>query len=72
MSATQSLSGAAGAKRRWTRSSGSRTVWSAMVVRLTLPRTAPTRPRRRINRSTVQRATGIPSRFSCSQTFRAP
>src|SRR4051794_24926737 len=40
MSATQSRSGATGANRRWTRSSGSLAAGSAMVVRLTLPRTA--------------------------------
>ena len=35
-------------------------------------RRAPARSSSRISRSTVHRATVMPSRFSCSQTFRAP
>ena len=36
------------------------------------PRTTPRRPRRRIKRSTVQRATEILSLRNCRQTFSAP
>ena len=43
-----------------------------MVVRLTLPRTAPDSPSSAISRSTVQRATAMPSRLSASHTLRAP
>src|SRR4051794_9564464 len=43
-----------------------------MVVRTLLPRTTPCRPILRIRRATVQRATAIPSRSSCRQTFRTP
>ena len=43
-----------------------------IVVRTTLPRMTPRKPRRRISRSTVQRATATPSRFSCRQTLSAP
>ncbi len=43
-----------------------------MVVRFVFPRTAPCTPRSRISRSTVQRATRIPSRFSCAHTLGAP
>ena len=45
---------------------------SAIVVRLTLPRTAPSGRARAISRSTVQRATLMPSRLSASHTLRAP
>ena len=49
---------------------------SLIVVFLTFPRTAPARPSSPISRSTVQRAIGGSSagrsRFSVSQTFRAP
>jgi len=38
----------------------------------TLPRRAPRSPSTAINRSTVHRATAMPSRLSASQTFRAP
>lgn len=58
--------------RRRTRSAGSRVAGSAIVVRIPRPRTAPRNPSSRINRSTVQRATEIPPRFSCNHTFRAP
>ena len=44
MSATQSRSGAAGAKSRRTRPRARCAAGSAMVVRLTLPRTAPCKP----------------------------
>jgi hypothetical protein len=36
------------------------------------PRRAPCNPMSRISRSTVERATAIPSRLSCSHTLRAP
>ena len=42
------------------------------VVRTTLPRRTPCKPRRFIKRSTVQRAMGSPSRFICFQTLSAP
>ena len=71
-SATHSRSGAGGLKRRPTRSAGRGAAGSGTVVRLRLPRRAPARPSWRISRSTVQRATGVPSRFSASHTFRAP
>ncbi|VWD64401.1 transposase, IS4 family protein [Burkholderia lata] len=37
-----------------------------------LPRTAPRKPCSFINRPTVQRATTMPSRFICFQTFGTP
>lgn len=40
-----------------------------MVVRLGLPRRAPSSPRTPINRSTVHRATSMPSRRISSHTF---
>jgi hypothetical protein len=43
-----------------------------MVVRNRLPRTAPRNPRRRMSRSTVQRATRWPSRLSWAHTLSAP
>ena len=45
---------------------------SGMVVRLVSPLTTPFRPSRRMSRSTVQRATPIPSRCSWRHTLRAP
>jgi hypothetical protein len=42
------------------------------VVRLDLPRVAPVRPNSAISRSTVQRATVVPSRLSANHTLRAP
>jgi hypothetical protein len=42
------------------------------VVRTTLPRMTPRRPALRIRRSTVQRATSVPSRRSWRQTLSAP
>jgi hypothetical protein len=72
MSATHSMSGAVGLKSLDTRSRARSAAGSAIVVRLTLPRRAPSRPSARIKRSTVHRATGMPSRFSWSHTFRAP
>jgi hypothetical protein len=43
-----------------------------IVVRTALPRVAPFRPMRLINRATVQRATSKPSRRNCRQTLRTP
>jgi hypothetical protein len=45
---------------------------SLIVVRTTLPRRTPCKPRRFIKRSTVQRAMTTPSRFICFQTLSAP
>jgi hypothetical protein len=50
---------------RLTRSSGHGAAVFATVVRTTLPRMTPRNPRRRMRRSTVQRATTMPSRFNC-------
>ena len=72
MSATHNRFGAAGAKLRFTKSLARSAAGSAIVVRLTLPRTAPTSPAAFMSRSTVQRATSMPSRLSWSHTFRAP
>ena len=71
-SATHSRSGAAGLNWRRTRSAGRAAAAAGTVVRTRFPRRAPARPSSRISRSTVHRATGVPSRFSASQTFRAP
>lgn len=57
---------------RLTWSSGHGAEVSGMVVRTVLPRRAPCKPMARISRSTVQRATRLPSRFICSQTLSAP
>ena len=43
-----------------------------IVVRILRPRRAPCCPSCRMIRSTVQRATGIPRRFSSSHVLRAP
>ena len=59
-------------KCRFTRSSGHAALASGTVVRTFLPRRAPLRPRSRISRSAVQRATVVPSRRSCRQTLSAP
>jgi len=72
MSATHNRSGASGRKFRSARSRARSAAGSAIVVRLTTPRRAPTRPISAINLSTVHRATRIDSRFSCNHTFRAP
>ena len=75
-SATHSRSGASGEKLRSTRSAGLAARGSLIVVRLTLPRTAPRSSSSPISRSTVHRAIGGASagrsRFSVSQTFLAP
>jgi len=57
---------------RLTRSSGHGAFASATVVRTTSPRMTPRRPALRIRRSTVQRATSVPSRRSWRQTLSAP
>jgi len=44
----------------------------AALVRQVLPRRTPRNPSLRISRSTVQRATGTPSRFSVNHTLGAP
>jgi hypothetical protein len=72
MSATQRWLGAVAVKSRSSRSPGRAAASAGMVVRRGLPRTAPHRFALRINRSTVQRATGMPSRCSCRHTLRAP
>lgn len=59
-------------KSRLSRSQARSWPSSGMVVRIFFPRRAPSRPRSRISRATVQRATGMPSRCSCRQTFRTP
>ena len=69
---TQSRFGAGARNSRFTLSRGHGAALSLIVVRTVLPRTAPWRPISRIRRATVQRATSIPSRFSCRQTFRTP
>ena len=54
---------------RLTRSLARSAAGSLIVVRLTSPRTAPVSPSARISRSTVQRATPMPSRLSWSHTL---
>jgi hypothetical protein len=54
------------------RSSGHGAFASATVVRTALPRMTPRRTALRINRSTVQRATSVPSRRSWRHTLSAP
>ena len=56
----------------FTRSSGQGALLSLIVVFATLPRMTPRSPSRRISRSTVQRATAVPSRANCFQTLSAP
>src|SRR5574338_275877 len=69
---THSSLGRRALNTRLTRSSGQGAEASGSVVRTVLPRRAPSSPKRLINRSTVQRATRMPSRFICSQTLSAP
>lgn len=57
--------------RRFAPSFGRGALLSLMVVRTTLPSLTPRRPRRRISRSAVQRATASPSRFICFQILSA-
>ena len=67
-SATHSRFGAGSPNRCWTRSAGRTAAGSAIVVLRVLPRVAPDRPSSAISRSTVQRATAIPSRLSANHT----
>ena len=72
-SATHRWFGRSTLNGRFTRAGGEGCLGSGIVVRTTLPRTAPINPRRLIRRSTVQqRATSVPSRFICRQTLSAP
>jgi hypothetical protein len=59
-------------KSRSTRSAGLGALSSDTVVRFAFPRTTPESPSSPIRRSTVQRATGTPSRCSCRHILRAP
>jgi len=71
-SATQSRLGAGALKSRSTKSTGRSPRSPGIVVRRFLPRTTPWRPSARIRRSTVHRATSMPSRCNCHHTFSAP
>ena len=73
-SATQRRFGAAAVKSRLSRSAARSCPgpFPGIVVRTFRPRRAPHIPLRLITRSTVQRATGNPRRFSSSHVFRAP
>ena len=71
-SATHNRFGAPAVNWRFTRSGARAPSGSDTVVRTFLPRTAPTRPHARINRSTRHRPTTIPSRFNAHHTFSAP
>ena len=71
-STTQRALGRSARNWRLTRSAGRAAVLSGRVVTNCLPRRTPRSLALRINRSTVQRATGMPSRRSCSHTFSAP
>lgn len=62
----------AGWKSRLTRSPAPRPSLPGTVVRTRRPRVAPASSAWRIRRSTVQRATSMPSRRSWCQTLRAP
>ena len=69
--------GASPENARWVRSfdPAHRRIAAASGIVVTLnfpPRTVPCRPRRRISRATVQRATTWPSRFICFHTLRGP
>ncbi len=72
-SATHKAFGRSAVNCRSTRSAGLAAAGSARVVRgLAPPRSAPVSPAARIRRSTVHRATVIPSRFNTRHTLRAP
>src|SRR5690606_14163371 len=72
-SETHNWFGRSAVKLRSTRSSGRAAAPSGIVVSLKRrPRTAPVSPSCSISRSTLQRPTRMPSRFSCFQTFFAP
>jgi hypothetical protein len=62
-SLTHSWFGRSALNCRLTRSSGQAALLAPTVVRTTLPRITPCRPKRRKSHSTVQRATDTPSRF---------
>ena len=64
MSATHKALGRVAAKLRSTRSAGRGDTSAGIVVRRFLPRTRPARPIWAMSRSTVQRATTMPSRLS--------
>ena len=74
MSATHRRFGAGAVKSRSSRSDGRSCPGPAGTVVRGLFRlaAAPAMPSSRISRSTVHRATSIPSRFSSRHTFRAP
>jgi hypothetical protein len=77
MSATQRWFGALAVKSRSSRSPGRAATSAGTVVRLVRPRTAPDRPRARIRRCTVHRATdswdwSAPSRFNVFHILRTP
>ncbi len=73
ISATQRRLGAGAVKSRSSRSAGLVSAPAGTVVRgFFRPAAIPKRPISRISRSTVHRATSMPSRRSCSHTFRAP
>jgi hypothetical protein len=69
---THSWFGRSARNCRLTLSNGHGAFLSLIVVRTTLPRIAPHSPSRRISRSTVHRATAVPSRASWRQTLSAP
>jgi hypothetical protein len=71
-SATHSWLGLVAEKSRSTRSAGRAALAAGVVVLRGLPRRTPCRPSSPISRSTVQRATAMPSRYSCRHTLRAP
>lgn len=68
-SETQSLSGAGALNSLFTRSSGRGAALSLIVILTDFPRTIRCRP---IRRATVHRATPLPSRPGCRQTFLTP
>ena len=73
ISATQRRFGAGAVKSRASRSAGRSPVASGTVVRgFFRLAAAPAMPSSLISRSTVHRATSMPSRRSCRHTFRAP
>ncbi len=72
-SATHTRFGAGARNRRSTRSAGRSRRSSPSVVRTQIrPRRQPWRPMSAMSRSTVQRATRVPSLFSWSQILSAP
>ena len=71
-SETHSTFGTGARNCRFTRSAGHGVAGFETVVLVSRPRTTPRSPMSRISRSTVQRATAMPSRPSWRQTLRAP